>query len=198
MHSRAFKRFALFGLATATLIVASPQAEAACAVSLGSGVANSQNRAIARAKQDALGKTGQNSGSAPISNMDFGEPACLYLDDGTNRIKCDIQLSFCTQPPLPPRPQVDNPNAYKPNIPNAHKRPKIPGGGQCSNFSTQAQASSLNRAKTAVVRAMSRALRDRMGIALTDPRVSGAEPVCYYLDNGTNAAVCKMTARVCG
>ncbi len=197
MHSTALNRFSLFGLATAALIVVSSQAQAACAVSLGSGVANSQNRAIARAKQDALGKTGQNSGSAPITNMDFSEPACLYLDDGTNRIKCDIQLSFCTQPPLPPRPQVDNPNAYKPNIPHGFTKPKIPRGRQCSNFSTQAQAGSLGRAKTAVVRAMTRALRDRMGIALTDPRVSGAEPVCYYLDNGTNAAVCKMTARVC-
>lgn len=197
MNSSAFGRFTRFGLATAGLLALASQAHAACAVSLGSGVANSQNRAIARAKQDALGKTGQSSGSAPITNMNFGEPACLYLDDGTNRIKCDIQLSFCTQPPLPPSPEVERPKGYKPLIPNGNRKPKFPGGVQCSNFSTQAQSTSLNRAKTAVVRAMTRALRDRLGVSLTDPRVSGAEPACYYLDDGSNAALCKMTVRVC-
>lgn len=162
-------------------------AYSACAIAVGEGIANSQNRAVVRAKRQAQLKMRQGTAGERVSNMSYGDPVCLYLDDGTNRLSCRIELSFCTQPKLPQ--QTNDPQLPKP--------PSGGGGGQCVNLSSQSDASDLKTAKSLVQRAVDRALRQRFGASLSDPRVSGAEPACYYKDDGTNAARCEIRIRYC-
>ncbi len=184
------KKSALIAASFAAALTVSTAAQAACAVSLGSAIAGSQNRAIAFARQDAFAKVAQAAQGQPITNMDYSEPACMYLDDGSNKVKCDVQLSFCTQPTA-----MQPVNPQNPPIGKKHGRQNF---GQCLTLSTSAQSRSLERAKAAVIKAMSRALLGRAGVTLNDPRVTGADPACFYLDDGTNAAVCKMTTKFCG
>lgn len=179
----------LAAAAMAAVVCWSGSAHAACAVAVGEGIANSQNRAVTRAKRQAQTQMRQTTGGERVTNMDFGQPACLYLDDGTNRLKCSVQLSFCTQPRLPQQPA--QPQLPKPPSGGGG------GGGQCTNLSSQSDASDLQTAKSLVQRAIDRALRQRYGASLGDPRVSGGEPACYYKDDGTNAATCKMAIRFC-
>ena len=181
-------RFAMAGL-TVTAAVASWSVPAfsACAVAVGEGISSSQGRAVSRAKRQAQMQMRQTTGGERVTNMDFGQPACLYLDDGTNRQKCRIELSFCTQPRLPQQPPA------QPQLP----RPPSGGGGLCTNLSSQSDASDLQAAKSLVQRAIDRTLRQRYGASLGDPRVSGSEPACYYKDDGTNAAHCELRIRYC-
>mgnify|MGYP003536242315 FL=1 len=85
-------RFAMAGL-TVTAAVASWSVPAfsACAVAVGEGISSSQGRAVSRAKRQAQMQMRQTTGGERVTNMDFGQPACLYLDDGTNRQKCRIE-----------------------------------------------------------------------------------------------------------
>ena len=173
----------------AAVLCWSVPAFSACAVAVGEGVANSQNRAVVRAKRQAQQQMRQTTGGERVTNMNFSDPACRYLDDGTNRLNCRVELSFCTQPRLPQQPA--QPQLPKPPSGGGG------GGGQCVNLSSQSDASNLQAAKSLVERAMDRALRQRYGASLSDPRVSGGEPACYYKDDGTNAATCKLAIRFC-
>lgn len=169
-------------------MTAATAAHAACAVSLGSGVANSQNRAIALARQEAFGKVALASAGAPVTNLHYGEPACFFLDDGTSRIKCQVQISFCTQPPLP-KPE-------KPLLP-PHGGTGHMAGKKCFSLSAKSQGQSLNGAKAAVIKTMNQALAQRAGVALGDPRVSGKAPECSRIFGGSKNFACKMSVRFC-
>lgn len=183
--SKARMQIPVFVTAVMAVVLSwSGPAHSACAIAVGEGVANSQSRAVVRAKWQAQQQMRQSNGGERVSNMSFSEPVCQFLDDGTNRQKCRVELSFCTQPKLP-QPQFPKP-------------PSGGGtGGQCVNMSSQSDASNLKTARSLVQRAMDRALRQRYGASLSDPRVSGGEPACYYKDDGTNAARCEIRIRFC-
>jgi hypothetical protein len=188
MFQRFQTRSTLAGLTVIAAVAGwSAPAFSACAVAVGEGVSSSQGRAVSRAKRQAQTQMRQSTGGERVTNMSFSEPACLYLDDGTNRQKCRVELSFCTQPRLPQQPPG------QPQLP----RPPTGGGGQCTNLSSQSDASDLQTAKSLVQRAIDRALRQRYGASLGDPRVNGGEPACYYKDDGTNAAHCELRIRFC-
>ncbi len=182
-------------------------ASAACGAAEGSAVGPSINAAGANARQVAAQKVFSSLNGVPDS-LDYSEPACLYLDDGTNNVRCTVTASFCTTPAVyqPEVPVYEPPvpvyqplrPVYKPR-PVFSPRPVAPQsrGSYCSNFSTQVTASSLKRAQRSVIKAMNKALYNSCGASLNDPRVSGGSPACYYLDDGTNAAHCQITVTFC-
>lgn len=186
--------------ACAALLACPSIASAACGVAEGSAIGPSINAASANARQVASQKVFSSLNRAPDS-LDFSEPACLYLDDGTNNVRCTVTASFCTTPAVY-EPEVP---IYEPPIPVYQPRPVFtprptpskPRGAYCSNFSTQVTASSLKRAQRSIIKAMNKALYQSCGTSINDPRVSGGSPSCYYLDDGTNAAHCQLTVTFC-
>lgn len=158
-------------------------AMAACAVQEATATGNNLQQATRRAI-----RAGQNAARQyGASNAEISEPMCLYLDDGSNRVRCTVTASFCTTPPV----------AAPAPLPVPGPAPVPRGGGNCGDFRATATAGSLQQAQSSVTQTLAQAVRSQTGLSLSDGRVTAMQPACYYLDNGSNQAHCEQTARVC-
>lgn len=187
-----------------TLSFGSTATMAACAIAEGQGLGQSQGEAGFRARQDATAKAYQ--GGAAGAQIQFTEPACFYLDDGTNVISCQVQASWCTTPVAAPRPPIRiqpvDPHPPRKINPIFRIKPHYPKHRKsCRKFTAEAADYSLRGAQSLVYRTLDNALRARTGRSLRSRGVRAVEPGCYYLEGHyarANIVQCRMTAKVCG
>lgn len=215
--------FSTIGFISATILLASSlSANAACALSQGSGTADSQSKAVHLAKRDARSKMGNN---VP-SNASYSEPICSVADNfeaGIATYRCSVDLSFCTTP------KVQQPVSHKPkrnkNIFHNTKRYNFDfhnfnissrakfhshafgrfyvGMGHryswhtksCLRFNAYAQGRSYHQAEFLVDDALNKSLFQHVGYGLKSRAVHSQAPSCY--NNGHGIINCTMTARYC-
>ena len=185
--------------------IAVSEALAACAIAEGQGLGQSQSEAQFRARQDATAKAYQ-SGAAGATQIDYSDPACYFLDDGTNAINCQVQVSWCTTPAVAPQPPVHiqpvDPRPRRKIIPIFRIKPHAPHYHRgCRKFTAEASDYSMRGAQALVYRTLDNALRSRTGRSINSGGVRAEAPGCYYLGGHyarANIVQCRMTAEVCG
>ncbi len=167
---------------------------AACAIAEGQGFGQSQGEAGFRARQDATFKAYQ-GGAAADAPIQFSQPACFFLDDGTNTVSCQVQASWCTTPVVAPQPprKIKPIFRIKPHLPRYHK--------SCRKFTAEAADYTIANAQALVYHTLDSALRNRTGRSLQSRGVRAHQPHCYRLGGQYARAgiiQCRMTAQVCG
>jgi len=167
------------------LLGSTAPAGAACFAVQESATAGTAQSAGARAARKALTKIARSQGAAVAASASLGEPACLYLDDGSNRVRCTVTASACTAPPAP---VIVNP-------PSTPSQPSLPRAG-CTSLRAKATGNGLAQAQGLVRSTLDQALRQRLGTTLAGAAQTEG-PQCVHLDNGTNQVTCEMSARVC-
>lgn len=188
---------------TASGLTGGFEARAACAVAEGQGWGLSQDEAAYVARLDAANQA--NAGGAAGAQLQYGEPACFYLDDGTNTISCQVQASWCTTPvaaPVPPvRIQPVDPRPPRKWKPIFRHKPRLPHYGHgCRIITAEASDYSTRGAQALVTHTLDNALRQRTGRTLHSHGVRTHAPDCYRLGGHyarANIIQCRMTAKVC-
>ncbi len=178
---------------------------AACAIAEGQGLGQSQSEAQFRGRQDATAKA-YRSGAAGATQIEYSDPACFYLDDGTNAINCQVQASWCTTPVAAPQPPVRiqpvDPRPRRKIIPVFRHKPHEPHYRRgCRKFTAEASDYSMRGAQALVYRTLNNALRNRTGRSINSGGVRAEAPGCYYLGGHyarANIVQCRMSAEVCG
>lgn len=179
-------------------------AMAACALAEGQGFGQSQAEAGFRARQDATARAYQ--GGAAGAQIQFSEPACFYLDDGTNTISCQVQASWCTTPVAAPQPPIRiqpvDPRPPRKITPIFRLKPHYRHHRHgCRTFTAEAADYSLRGAQALVYRTLDNALRARTGRSIHSHDVRAEQPGCHYMEGHYahhNIVQCRMTAKVCG
>lgn len=200
MATRLLRIAAAAALPVAMFHLLTEPASAACGAVSESATAGSVSSAAWKAKNKAKSKIVRSAGASALSRTSYSEPACYYLDDGSNRVRCTVTASFCTDPPLPggggnPTGGSTNTLEGQPTMPTM---PTMPGGfNGCTTLRATATGNGVNQATKLVRNALSSSLKQQTGKSLSSHGVSASEPACYYLDNGTNQVRCQMTATAC-
>jgi hypothetical protein len=169
-------------------------AVAACGALVEKATGNSIASAAARAKTKAMSKVAKTAGAAALAKTTFSEPACVYLDDGSNRVRCEVTASFCVDPPPPGGNSSGKKTPILPGL------PQFPGTGKvksCTSLKANATGNGLSQATSLVRSTLDSAIRQQTGKTLNSPGVSYTEPACYHLDNGTDHVRCEMNATAC-
>ena len=186
------------------LSLGSTPALAACAIAEGQGFGQSQGEAGFRARQDAAARAYQGGGAG--AQIQYSQPACFFLDDGTNTVSCQVQASWCTTPVAAPRPPVRiqpvDPHPPRKIRPIFRLKPHLPRYRKsCRKITAEAADYTIGDAQALVYHTLDHALRNRTGRSLQSRGVRAHQPHCYRLGGQYARSVviqCRMTAQVCG
>ncbi len=185
---------AIVGVSLVLFQFQSTPAVAACGAVVEKATGNSIASAAARAKSKAMSKVAKTAGPAALAKITFSDPACVYLDDGSNRVRCEVTASFCVDPPPPGGGSSGKKTPVLPGL------PQLPGPGKsesCTSLKANATGNGPTQAASLVRDTLESAIRQQTGKTLDSPGVSYTEPACYHLDNGTNQVRCQMSATAC-
>ncbi|MEX0345478.1 MAG: hypothetical protein AB3N20_11185 [Rhizobiaceae bacterium] len=204
-----FSSRSFFAAAVSAALVAigsfgTSSAWAACAAVEGRGIGPSQDHAGFLARQDATARAYQ--GGAAGAQIQYSQPACFFLDDGTNNVSCQVQASWCTTPVAAPRPPVRiqpvEPHPPRRIDPIFRIQPHFPRFRKgCRKFTAEASDHTVDGAQALVYHTLDNALRRRTGRSLQSRGVRAYQPGCYRLGGHYARSViiqCRMTAKVCG